>query len=155
MPIKRPILPEGNQAIKKQLLLSFSTNGKDSTQRLLACIWHTAALNTDLDSCPPEVKPRPMKTIYIVHPTQQSGCGLLHCTAKKPIKLWSLGSTYNLTLPPSHLPLSHVQSHNTPLQCLHPLPYKHYNIASPNLHPNIDHTDLLRSHSQQSVSISL
>ena len=26
---------------------------------------HTDALNTDPDSCPPEVKPRPMKTIYI------------------------------------------------------------------------------------------
>ena len=33
-------------------------------QRLLACIMHTDALNTDPDSCPPEVKPRPMKTIY-------------------------------------------------------------------------------------------
>ena len=26
---------------------------------------HTDALNTDPDSCPPEVKPRPMKAIYI------------------------------------------------------------------------------------------
>ena len=25
---------------------------------------HTDALNTDPESCPPEVKPRPMKTIY-------------------------------------------------------------------------------------------
>ena len=49
---------------EKQLLLSFSTNGKDSTQRLLACITHTDALNTDPDSWPPEVKPHPMKTIY-------------------------------------------------------------------------------------------
>ena len=32
---------------EKQLPLSFSTNGKDSTQCLLACILHTAALNTD------------------------------------------------------------------------------------------------------------
>ena len=51
---------------EKQLLLSFSTNGKDSTQRLLACIMHTDALNTDPDSCPPDVKPRPMKTINTV-----------------------------------------------------------------------------------------
>ena len=50
---------------EKQLLLSFSTNGKDSTQRLLACIMHTDALKTDPDSCPMEVKPRPMKTIYM------------------------------------------------------------------------------------------
>ena len=42
----------------------FSTNSKDSTQRLLACTMHTDALNTDPDSCPPEVKLRPMKTIY-------------------------------------------------------------------------------------------
>ena len=27
---------------------------------------HTDALNTDPDSCPPEVKSRPMKTIYTV-----------------------------------------------------------------------------------------
>ena len=37
---------------------------KDSTQRLLAYILYTATLNTDPDSCPPEVKPRPMKIIY-------------------------------------------------------------------------------------------
>ena len=48
---------------EKQLLLSFSTNGKDSTYQLLACILHTTVLNTDPNSCPPEVKPRPMKTI--------------------------------------------------------------------------------------------
>ena len=47
---------------EKQLLLSFSTNDKDSTQCLLACILHTAALNTDPDSCTPEVKPHPLKT---------------------------------------------------------------------------------------------
>ena len=28
---------------------------------------HTDALNTDPESCPPEVKPRPMKTIYTMH----------------------------------------------------------------------------------------
>ena len=35
------------------------------TQRkhLPACILHTATLNTDSNSCPPAVKPRPMKTI--------------------------------------------------------------------------------------------
>ena len=49
---------------EKQLLLSLSTDRKDSTQHLLACVMHTDALNTDPDSCPPEVKPRPMKTIY-------------------------------------------------------------------------------------------
>ena len=32
---------------------------------LLASIWHTAAQNQDPNFCPPEVKPRPMKTIYI------------------------------------------------------------------------------------------
>ena len=31
---------------------------------LLACILHTTVLNTDPNSCPPEVKPRPMKTIH-------------------------------------------------------------------------------------------
>ena len=37
----------------------------DSTQRLLACSFlHTAALNTDPNSCPLEAKPLPMKTIY-------------------------------------------------------------------------------------------
>ena len=49
---------------EKQLLLSFNTNGKDSTYPLLACILHTAALNTDPDSCPSKVKPRPTKIIY-------------------------------------------------------------------------------------------
>ena len=47
---------------EKQLFLSFGT--KDLMYRLLACILHTAALNTDPDSCPPEVKSHPMKTIY-------------------------------------------------------------------------------------------
>ena len=43
----------------------FQANGKDSTTwRLLACILHTAALSTNPDSCPLEVKPRPIKAIY-------------------------------------------------------------------------------------------
>ena len=69
------LLLEGKRALKrqlcsklspweKQLLLSLSTNGKDATQCLLACTMHTDALNTDPDSCPLEVKPHPMKTIY-------------------------------------------------------------------------------------------
>ena len=33
-------------------------------QHLLACIRHTAAQNQDPDFCPPEVRPRPIKTIY-------------------------------------------------------------------------------------------
>ena len=33
-------------------------------QLFLACILHTAALNVHVDSCPLEVKPRPMQTIY-------------------------------------------------------------------------------------------
>ena len=45
---------------EKQLLLSFNTNGKDSTWCSLPCILYTGALNTDPYSCPPEVKPRPM-----------------------------------------------------------------------------------------------
>ena len=48
---------------EKQLLLQY-INGKGATKCLLACILHTAALNTDPDSCPPEAKPCPMKTIY-------------------------------------------------------------------------------------------
>ena len=32
--------------------------------RCRACILHVSALNIDPDSCPPEVRPRPMKTIY-------------------------------------------------------------------------------------------
>ena len=69
------LLPEGKRALKRQLYSksftlreaasSFSTNGKDSMQHLLACMMHTDVLNTDPDSCSPEVKPRPMKTIYI------------------------------------------------------------------------------------------
>ena len=47
---------------QRSCLLS-GTNGKDS-MGLLACILRTGALNTDPDSCLPEVKPRPMKTIY-------------------------------------------------------------------------------------------
>ena len=70
MQIKRPT--SGGQARDQETAVqrtfhlernSFSTNGKDSTQHLLACILYTAALNTDPDSCPPEVKPRSMKTI--------------------------------------------------------------------------------------------
>ena len=45
-------------------ILSFSTNGKDSMQHLLPCILHAAALNPDTDFCPPEMRPRPLKTIY-------------------------------------------------------------------------------------------
>ena len=41
----------------------YQSNDKDSTQCLLACILHTAALNTDPDSCLPEVQPRKMKTL--------------------------------------------------------------------------------------------
>jgi len=50
----------------------FNTNGKDSMQRLpvLACSLDAAALNTDPNSCPLEVRPHPMKTInrVIRHP---------------------------------------------------------------------------------------
>jgi len=71
------LLPEGKRATKRQLYSEsftlrepassiFKQQGKDSTQRLLAYILYTAMLNTDPDSCPPEVKPRPMKTIYSV-----------------------------------------------------------------------------------------
>ena len=56
---------------EKQLLLSFNTNGKDthSVWHSLPCILYTGALNTDPYSCPPEVKPRPMKTISTVKAT--------------------------------------------------------------------------------------
>ena len=42
------------------------------TQRstLLACIVHTAALNTDPNSCPPEVKPHTMKTFLMLMSSQ-------------------------------------------------------------------------------------
>ena len=42
------------QTEEKQLLVTFGT----------ACILHTAAPNEHPNLCPPEVKPRPMKTIY-------------------------------------------------------------------------------------------
>ena len=65
----------------------FKTNGKDSTYPLLACILHTAALNTDPDSSPPEVKPRPMKTIYkgqkCSSPMVSTIEGGFHCTHKR------------------------------------------------------------------------
>ena len=50
---------------EKQLLLSFNTNGKDTHPMWcsLPCILYTGALNTDPNSCPLEMKPRPMKTI--------------------------------------------------------------------------------------------
>ena len=38
---------------------------------------HTDALNTDPDPCPPEVKPRPMKTIYKIVCTCMCGKNLL------------------------------------------------------------------------------
>ena len=61
-------------ACENQLLLSSNSNGKD--QHLLACILPTAALNTDPNSCPPEVKPHPMKTIcrwrlYVLSKTER------------------------------------------------------------------------------------
>ena len=43
---------------------AFCTDSKDLLQRLLACVLHAAALNTDPNSCPPEVRPHLMKTIY-------------------------------------------------------------------------------------------
>ena len=44
----------------------------------IACILHTAVLNTDPNSCPPEVKPHPMKTIYScdTRPSQQEATEL-------------------------------------------------------------------------------
>ena len=60
---------------EKQLLLSSNSNGKNSTKCLLAYILYTTALNTDPDSCPPEVKLRPMKTIYSMW--QKLGMNLL------------------------------------------------------------------------------
>ena len=72
MSIKRPT--SGGQARTQEAAVQqifhlerssfFSTNGRDSTQRFLACTMHIDALNTDPNSCPSEVKPRPMKTIY-------------------------------------------------------------------------------------------
>ena len=65
MPINHVLLEGKRQLYSEPFtlrLLSFSTNGKDSTQHLQACIMHMAVLNTDPDSCPPEVKPCPMKT---------------------------------------------------------------------------------------------
>ena len=35
---------------------------------------HSDALKTDPDSCPPEVKPRPMKTIYIMTAKVHDNC---------------------------------------------------------------------------------
>ena len=60
---------------KKQLLSSFSTNGKDSMWGF--CILHTAALNTSPDSCPLEMKPRPIKTIYSMQLKYTIVCGPL------------------------------------------------------------------------------
>ena len=62
MPIKCPT--SGGQVCNQEAAVqqpcgkqqSFSTNGKDSMYCLLVCILDTAALNTDPDSCPPEVK---------------------------------------------------------------------------------------------------
>ena len=51
------------QLEKSIFFQSFGTNDKFSMQRFFAC--NTAAPKAHLDSCPPEVKPRPMKTIYI------------------------------------------------------------------------------------------
>ena len=74
MSVKRPI--SGGQArtqeaavqqifhLERSSFFDLSALMVRTQHRLLACIMHTDALNTDPDSCPPEMKPRPMKTIY-------------------------------------------------------------------------------------------
>ena len=76
MPIKRPT--SGKQvAVQRAFHLSRSSffylsalmeRTQSSALYILACILHTAALNTDLDSWSPEVKPRPKKPGFAENP---------------------------------------------------------------------------------------
>ena len=74
MPIKRPTSGRQEAAVLQTFHLVRSSFFYLSAQmvrtqrkRLLACILHTAVLNTDHNSCPPEVMPCPMKSIYSSH----------------------------------------------------------------------------------------